>query len=291
MNGSTNRKKRVTALRNITIYGTDIQTTALGFGTSSLMGKLNKTESLRLLEVAYDNGIRHFDTAPPYGYGEAEAVLGAFLRTHPDATVATKFGLYWPKGPSLLFTRGKQLVRPLLRAFPALRTQARHLVHTGVAPSSRFDADTAAASLATSLRRLHREHIDIFELHECRIPDLTNDRLLDFLLRAQARGDIRSFGIATDIATIKYSAASARSYASVLQFANNMHEPHLRETPSLAVERTCITHSLFGGIQNSPRPSVISALSYAQAHNPNGIVLFSSQNIRHIVDNVRLFSS
>ena len=38
--------------------------------------------SLRLLEAAYDAGIRHFDVAPMYGYGEAESCLGEFRARH-----------------------------------------------------------------------------------------------------------------------------------------------------------------------------------------------------------------
>ena len=44
-------------------------TTRLGLGGSSIMGVLNRRQSLALLESAYDAGIRHFDTAPMYGYG------------------------------------------------------------------------------------------------------------------------------------------------------------------------------------------------------------------------------
>ena len=52
----------------------------LGYGTTSLMAVQGSEERLALLECAYDSGILHFDTAPYYGYGEAERVMGKFLR-------------------------------------------------------------------------------------------------------------------------------------------------------------------------------------------------------------------
>ena len=58
------------------------------------MGSISRRESLRLLEAAFDAGIRHFDVAPMYGYGEAEGCLGEFLQRHrADVTVTTKYGI------------------------------------------------------------------------------------------------------------------------------------------------------------------------------------------------------
>jgi aryl-alcohol dehydrogenase-like predicted oxidoreductase len=67
----------------------------LGFGTSGIMGAaLTTSRRLRLLETAYAHGIRHFDTAPLYGQGEAESLLGQFSRGKRDSiTITTKFGL------------------------------------------------------------------------------------------------------------------------------------------------------------------------------------------------------
>ena len=66
-------------------------TTRLGFGCGSIMGAMSGRDSLALLEAAYDAGIRHFDVAPRYGYGEAESCLGEFLQRHRgQVTVTTK---------------------------------------------------------------------------------------------------------------------------------------------------------------------------------------------------------
>ena len=46
-------------LETIALPGSDRVTTRLGFGGSGLMGGISERESLRLLETAFDAGIRH----------------------------------------------------------------------------------------------------------------------------------------------------------------------------------------------------------------------------------------
>src|ERR1700722_13835950 len=81
-------------MQTITLATSGRETTRLGFGCSSLMGSLGRRESLAMLEAAYDAGLRHFDVAPMYGYGQAEGCLGEFLARHKgELTVTTKFGI------------------------------------------------------------------------------------------------------------------------------------------------------------------------------------------------------
>jgi len=48
-------------------------TITLGFGCAGLAARLTASESRRLVDVAFDAGVRHFDVARSYGYGRAEA--------------------------------------------------------------------------------------------------------------------------------------------------------------------------------------------------------------------------
>src|ERR1700758_4585424 len=93
----------------IALGTTGRHTTRLGFGCGNLMGATGRCDSLKLLETAYDAGIRHFDVAPMYGYGEAESCLGEFLERHRgQITVATKFGIASPK-KSAIISLGRHL--------------------------------------------------------------------------------------------------------------------------------------------------------------------------------------
>lgn len=52
----------------------------LDYGINNLNGKPDRKKSLQILDVAYKNGIRIFDTA--YAYGDAEEILGEFMQNH-----------------------------------------------------------------------------------------------------------------------------------------------------------------------------------------------------------------
>jgi hypothetical protein len=78
-------------------------TTRLGYGCSSLMGAMGRKESIAMLEAAFEAGLRHFDVAPMYGFGQAESCVGEFLSRHKaEVTVTTKYGISAPKRQGLL---------------------------------------------------------------------------------------------------------------------------------------------------------------------------------------------
>jgi D-threo-aldose 1-dehydrogenase len=61
-------------MKRIPLFGLTVQPTVLGFGCAALMGR-GERHAQRLLETAFDAGIRHFDLAPLYGQGDAEKAL------------------------------------------------------------------------------------------------------------------------------------------------------------------------------------------------------------------------
>lgn len=65
--------------------GTEVK---LGLGTHHL-------KDYRIVEEAYNLGIRHFDTAGVYRFGLAERILGIVLKDVSDVVIATKVGQHW----------------------------------------------------------------------------------------------------------------------------------------------------------------------------------------------------
>lgn len=60
----------------------DLELTQLSFGSATqggLFRAVSEVEAEAVFSRAWDIGIRYFDTAPWYGYGQAETRLGAFL--------------------------------------------------------------------------------------------------------------------------------------------------------------------------------------------------------------------
>ncbi len=67
----------------------------VGLGTWQLgadWGDVSEDDALAVLSASVDAGVTFFDTADVYGDGRSEQVIGRFLKSHPDITVATKMG-------------------------------------------------------------------------------------------------------------------------------------------------------------------------------------------------------
>lgn len=201
-------------------------TTQLGFGCSYLLGPgIDRAKSLRLLEAAYDAGVRHFDTARLYGQGECEALLGEFLRRKPAATVTTKFGL---EPPNLLQRSGTAAGRRVR----GLEGLAKRLRGNGKVT---FNAKGARASLERSLRALGREQVELFLLHEPERTDLVHDDLLAFLEEARAAGKIGNFGIGGEYSRVTELYATRRAYTPLMQFEHSIFGPALTVPESVRV--------------------------------------------------------
>jgi aryl-alcohol dehydrogenase-like predicted oxidoreductase len=88
---------------------TDLEITRVGLGAWAIggagwqggWGAQDDTESIETIRRAVDLGINWVDTAPAYGLGHAEEVVGEAVRSLPDADrplVFTKCGLVWEPG-------------------------------------------------------------------------------------------------------------------------------------------------------------------------------------------------
>ena len=141
-------------MRDIHVPRDKIYIPVLGFGCSSLTS-VGRKQALRLLEGAFDAGIRHFDVARYYGYGEAEGILGTFLKSRrSQVTVTTKFGIEPPRPTSTL-----RVALGIGRRFLRLVPSARKVVHQHTSAfvnvkGNAFSAADAQRNLETSLREL-----------------------------------------------------------------------------------------------------------------------------------------
>jgi D-threo-aldose 1-dehydrogenase len=190
-------------MRQVALTGTNITTTSLGFGCAELFRLPSARRRRKLLATAYDCGIRHFDLAPMYGFGAAEAEVGKFVCTRrSEVVIATKFGISASCAVRLL--RGVQgPLRAALAQRPELRARARE-PHTAPAtgPLGRllyraepFDARTAKASLERSLRALGTDYVDIFLLHEPEVAAVRTDEVRGYLESVRSAGLIRAWGV------------------------------------------------------------------------------------------------
>ena len=289
-------------MKRVTLPGTDLTTSQLGFGSSG--GRISDLERLHLYETAFDHEITHFDTARAYGFGGAERVLGRFLaRRRDQVTVTTKLGIV-PPSSGLLLRATKRAARTAERLVPSAGARAKQAAGNRLLAGNRFSVDDARASLEMSLRELGTDYVDILLLHECSAGDLHED-LMTFLDARVHAGDVRFTGIATGLESTASIIGQDAAFPAIIQVANSAKEPNL-ERLSLG-RRAAITHSPFKGgltplheaitsslelrhrwaieLQTDLSERTLSALmlSYSLSANRDGIVLFYSQREDHIV--------
>ena len=285
------------------------ETTRLGYGCSSIMGALGRRQSLRLLEAAYDEGIRHFDVAPMYGYGEAENCLGEFRAHHGDITITTKYGIAPPKRGGVL-RAARRIVGPMLQRVPALKRRVARAAGAVAAPAekSRFSADEARASLENSLRALRTDFIDVWLLHEAEASDLTDDSLLNFLHEAVAQKKIGSFGVGSNSEKLPALLRERPAYCQVVQHDWSILDPAEPRGAAFHIHHRALTdrlhtlhHNLVADQERCRRWSEITGHELARREqlaalmlkaalilHPDTILLVSSKNPAHIRENVHV---
>ena len=196
------------------LAGTEVATTTLGFGCAGLFRLPWKADRRAILEAAYELGIRHFDVAPMYGLGRAEAELAPVLKhRRGDMTITTKFGID-PTAMARGVSRLQGPLRVVARALPGFGEELRAL---GKGPSSSwvgrllytsagYSAQAARLSLTRSLRTLRTDYIDVFVLHDP-VGHLLSQApaLVAYLNHERDVGHIRCWGVAgepTDLQTV-----------------------------------------------------------------------------------------
>ena len=144
-----------------------LETSAVGLGTWPLggarYGQSDDANARKTIAAALDAGVTCFDTAPSYGNGHAEELLGEALAGHrDDVTLVTKGGLVWNEKSEVL----------------------RHDGSLGHLESVLDD----------SLRRLRTDHVDLFLIHW---PDtaMAADRTAEALRTLLESGKTRRIGV------------------------------------------------------------------------------------------------
>ncbi|MCG8478732.1 MAG: aldo/keto reductase [Spirochaetales bacterium] len=136
--------------------GPRVSEVALGtwtFAGDAIWGASEERRCIRVVHAALDRGITLFDTAPNYGGGRSERILGSALRRRSDAFVATKLKI------------------------------------EGVRPE-----DIRSATIE-SLRRLHRDTIDLMQIHwPASAPGETAEALATFE-KMRREGLVRHIGV------------------------------------------------------------------------------------------------
>jgi aryl-alcohol dehydrogenase-like predicted oxidoreductase len=120
------------------IPGTSLNVSRVALGTWAIGGWMwggtNEAESIATIRAAVEHGINVIDTAPAYGFGRSEEIVGKALAEgglRSRVLIATKVGLEWKDGNVFRNASRARIMR----------------------------------EIEDSLRRLRTDHIDIYQVH------------------------------------------------------------------------------------------------------------------------------
>lgn len=134
----------------------------LGLGTMSIL-KQGEDEGRRILEAAYEAGIRHFDTADVYDHFNVELLVGKTFSSRRDELFLTSKG-------------GNVLTEDGMRWDPS--------------------ATYLEQALTDSLSRLQTDYLDLYYVHGGTMED-DLDETIAFMRRQKQAGVIRQIGLSS----------------------------------------------------------------------------------------------
>jgi aryl-alcohol dehydrogenase-like predicted oxidoreductase len=153
-----------------------IQASALGLGTWAIggwqWGGTDEKQAIEGIHAAIDAGITLVDTAPVYGLGTSEEIVGKALKGRRDKVIlATKCGLIWHA------------------------QQGNHFFDEDGKPVHRYlGADAIRYEVEQSLKRLQTDTIDLMQTH-WQDPTTPIDETMGALMDLKAEGKIRAIGV------------------------------------------------------------------------------------------------
>lgn len=246
---------------------------ALGYGAANLGNmyrELSDEQAAAVLEAAWDEGIRYFDTAPHYGLGLSERRLGEFLRTKPrdEYVLSTKVG---------------RLLRPNTEGAGGFDLDNSFVVPSDVKRVWDFSADGIRASIEESIERMGIDRFDVLYLHDPERADVAlplADRLesaLSALVSLRDEGVTDAVGVGSMVSeallrSAEFAAANAsgRPHVDLLMIAGRYtlaEQPALAEVVPACAERGIgiVNASVFNsGLLASDAPSSSSRYEYGE---------------------------
>ena len=163
-----------------------------------MWGGADKKEALEAIKASYDAGVTSIDTAPAYGQGLSEELVGEAIKdiSRDKVQILTKFGLRWDTQQGEFFFKSKD--------------------NNGnpIDMHKYAGKDGIIKECEDSLRRLKTDYIDLYQIHWA---DNTTPigETMEALLRLQESGKIRAAGVCN------YTASQMQEAEKVISLASN----------------------------------------------------------------------
>lgn len=206
-------------MEQISIGPSSLKTSRIGLGTWAIGGWMwggtSEAASIATIRAAVDRGITFIDTAPAYGFGRSEEIVGKALAEgglRQRVQIATKVGLAWSSGAVYRDSRPARIRR----------------------------------EIEDSLRRLRTDVIDLYQVHwpDLQTPIAETARTLEDLRR---EGKIRAIGV-SNYAPEQMDVFRAIAALDAVQSPYNLFEREIEADVLPYAERTGVTVLSYGAL-------------------------------------------
>jgi len=168
-------------MKMVKLGNTSLEVSQIALGAWAIGGWMwggsDRKESLRAVSAAIDQGISSIDTAPAYGFGLSEEIVGEAIRGKRDRVqILTKFGLRWDTDLGEFY-------------FPTRRSDGTAVnIHRYAA------GESILKECEDSLRRLKTDYIDLYQIHW---PDPTTpvEETMEAMKKLIQQGKVRAAGV------------------------------------------------------------------------------------------------
>ncbi len=198
----------------------EVSCTAVGLGTWAIggwrWGGTDDVASVDAIRASIDEGITLIDTAPAYGLGHSEEIVGTAIAGIRDSVVlSTKCGLVWNTGKGTY-----------------------KFDQAGLPVHQYLGRESIIEEVEHSLRRLNTDRIDHYITHW---PDVTTpvDETMEALMRLKADGKILSIG-ASNVTPDLIRAYVGSGQLDAIQEKYNMLQREIEDT----LVPVCLEHGV-----------------------------------------------
>jgi len=143
-----------------------------------LWGGTGQNDAVGAIHAAYDQGVTSIDTAPVYGQGLSEQLVGEAIKSLPrdKVQILTKFGMRWDLTKGDLFLKTKDNEGHDLDVYKYA------------------ERGSVIQECENSLRRLGTDYLDLYQQHW---PDVTTpiDETMEAVQRLIEQGKVRAAGV------------------------------------------------------------------------------------------------
>jgi len=184
------------------IGNSDLELSVITFGAWAaggwMWGSTDRNDAINAIKASYDLGVTSIDTAPIYGQGDSEEIVGDAIKgiSRDKLQLVTKFGMRWDLAKGELAMKSKNNNGQDINVYK----------YAG--------KESVIYECEQSLKRLGTDYIDLYQIHW---PDLTTpiSETFEAVGRLIEQGKVRYAGVCN------YNAAQLKEADQTLEIVSN----------------------------------------------------------------------